>query len=110
MSDPIDLTQLVPAIDWWDSVLMDPEGHEPMPVPEGKGKHIHAFVNAGRAVLNANQSWKCVSHNCDVNDLSDQRDLLFDPAKEYCSIESEWGSLDPKNCEIVRGVFVPVKH
>lgn len=104
MSDPIDLTQLAPAIDWWDTMLMDPEGHEPMPVPEGKGKHIHAFVDAGRAVLEADQLWKCVSHNCDISKI------VHGLAEGICAIESEWGSLDPDNCEIVRGVFVPVKH
>ena len=53
------MSDLQDALDWWDTMLMDPEGHEPMPVPEGKGKHIHAFVDAARRVANGEPLWIC---------------------------------------------------
>ncbi len=63
-----------------------------------------------RVIQKAEPLWKCVSHNCDVVEPNEiNLNEKFDPREEYCSIESEWGSLDPKNCEIVRGVFVPMK-
>ncbi len=97
MSDPIDLILLAKAIQWWNKEMRVPSPSPPRPVI--------VLGSAANRVLEADQLWKCVSHNCDVKELNEK----FNPREEYCAIESEWGSLDPENCKIVRGVFVPVK-
>jgi len=58
----MNLDELEVAVDWWDSMLLDPEGHEPMPVPEGKAKHIHAFVEAARGVVKGEDIYRCSQH------------------------------------------------
>ena len=72
---------------------------------------VDVWGRAAKAVLGAEPRWKCVTHECDVPDVSHLfKEVTFDPAKEHCAIDGEWGQLRPENCEIVRGVFVRVKE
>lgn len=68
---------------------------------------VDVWGRAAKAVLGAEPLWKCITHDCDVSELPFTEP--FDPAKQFCAIEGEWGQLRPENCKIVRGVFVPIK-
>lgn len=80
------------------------------PELQGHADALKVLGDTVRQVLKADQVWKCVSHSCDVKPILTQHQPVFDPAEEYCQIEAEWGQLDPKNCEIIRGVFIPAKE
>ncbi len=80
------------------------------PEIQGHADALKVLGDTARRVSKADQIWKCIKHGCDVTEILTQHQPLFNPAEEYCALEAEWGMLDPKNCEIVRGVFIPVKE
>lgn len=71
---------------------------------------LYVWGTAAKAVTEAEPVWKCISHDADVTDLSNLfNNETFNPEEEYCVFEGEFGGLNPAKCEIVRGVFVPIK-
>ena len=111
------MSELKNAIDYFDGKKRrtPPEGHFPVVLEAARNwdaaqdgldllKETGVEVQVSVVTDKDKYVWKCISHNCDVTPLPFNKP--FDPAEEFCSIEGEWGSLSPENCEIVRGVFV----